>query len=49
MMVIFGAARYFVDPDSQLGLQGAWFSYVLFAFGPSPSPPAPSASSSSGK
>jgi hypothetical protein len=33
MMIIFGAARYFVDPDSPLGLQGAWFSFLLFGFG----------------
>jgi len=33
MMIIFGAARYFVSPDSQLGLQPPWVSYLLFGFG----------------
>ena len=32
-MFAFGAARYVVSPDSPLGLQGAWFSFVLFGFG----------------
>jgi hypothetical protein len=33
MMIVFGAARYFVDPDSPLGLQGIWFPLFLFGFG----------------
>ncbi len=33
MMIVFGAARYVVSSDSPLGLQGAWFSFTLFAFG----------------